>query len=107
MHQNFHAALPVMPRRSVATTCPTAGASKATSATISGRRLGGSWAASTLVDHAKVEETIGVMLEVLESLAVAPPSEDDLNIRKAMLRGSFGRLRPGSSGLRDVHPFAK
>jgi zinc protease len=75
------------------------GLSYGASSAISGRHLGGAWMASTLVDHAKVEETVQVILDVLDSLAQSPPTIADLNTRKAMLRGSFGRGLETVGGL--------
>jgi zinc protease len=63
------------------------------------RRLGGSMLASTLVEHAKVGETVDVMREVMQSLRVTPATEDDLQIRKAMLRGAFGRGLESLAGI--------
>jgi zinc protease len=75
------------------------GLSYGAAAQIQARLRPGPFFASTLVDHAKTGETVDVMLEVLNTLAVTEPTEAELAPRKAMLRGSFGRILESVSGL--------
>lgn len=75
------------------------GLSYGASAQMQARREPGPFYASTLVDHAKVAETIDVILDVIGSVAAKPPTELELAPRKAMLRGSFGRALESVGGL--------
>ena len=75
------------------------GLSYGASAQMQARREPGPFYASTLVDHAKVAETVDVILDVIASVAVKPPTEAELAPRKAMLRGSFGRALESVGGL--------
>lgn len=75
------------------------GLSYGATAQIQARRGPGPFFASTLVDHGKVGETIDVIIDVIGTLATAEPAEAELAPRKAMLRGSFGRVLESVGGL--------
>jgi zinc protease len=75
------------------------GLSYGATAQIQARRCPGPFFASTLVDHGKVGETIEVIFDVIATLATAEPAEAELAPRKAMLRGSFGRVLESVGGL--------
>lgn len=55
------------------------------------RREPGMFLASTLVDHTKVVEATGVMLETLHGLAATAPEPTELVTRKATISGGFSR----------------
>jgi zinc protease len=63
------------------------------------RRLAGSMLASTMVEHARVGETIAVIGDVFADVAANAPSEEELQTRKATLRGAFGRTLETVGGL--------
>ena len=55
------------------------------------RRDRGMFLASTLVDHTKVPEATGVILDVLRGIAATAPEANELVTRKATVSGSFSR----------------
>ena len=55
------------------------------------RREPGMFLASTLVDHTKVVEATGVVLDTLHGLAASAPDANELVTRKATVSGSFSR----------------
>ena len=67
------------------------GLSYGAGASVSPRRMPGTFTASTLVDHARASEAVDVTLATIRSLADAPASDDDLVSRKATVTGSFYR----------------
>jgi zinc protease len=66
------------------------------------RREPGMFLASTLVDHTKVEEAVGVVLETLHGLATAPPEAAELVTRKATISGGFSRSVETIDGIAGV-----
>jgi zinc protease len=67
------------------------GLSYGASAQLVTRREPGMFLASTLVDHSKAVETVGVVRETLAELAQTPVSPEGLVPRKATITGSFYR----------------
>lgn len=68
-------------------------------AALNARRAAGTFLCSTLVDHARAGEATGVTLEAIRSLAVEPPSDDDLMTRKATVTGAFNRAIETIDGI--------
>jgi len=67
------------------------GLSYGASAQLVARREPGVFLASTLIDHAKVDEATTVTLQTLETLATTAPESVELERRKATLIGGFYR----------------
>lgn len=63
------------------------------------RRDSGQFIASTLVDHKRALEGVGVMLETLASLETLPVADREFAARKASLLGSWNRAIETSDGL--------
>jgi zinc protease len=66
------------------------------------RREPGLFLASTLVDHTKVVEATGVVLETLHGLATAAPAASELVTRKATVSGGFSRSIETIDGITGV-----
>jgi zinc protease len=66
------------------------------------RREPGMFLASTLVDHTKVVEATGVVLETLHALAATAPDPAELVTRKATVSGSFSRSIETLDGVAGV-----
>jgi zinc protease len=66
------------------------------------RREPGLFLASTLVDHTKVSEATGVVLETLRGLAASPPQATELVTRKATISGGFSRSVETIDGITGV-----
>jgi zinc protease len=66
------------------------------------RREPGLFLASTLVDHARVAETVDVVRETLDGLAAAAPAEAELVTRKATVAGSFSRSIETIDGIASL-----
>jgi zinc protease len=66
------------------------------------RREPGLFLASTLVDHTKVGEATGVVLDTLRGLAAAAPDPAELVTRKATVSGSFSRSIETLDGVAGV-----
>jgi zinc protease len=66
------------------------------------RREPGMFLASTLVDHTKVEEAVGVILDTLHGLAAAAPEAAELVTRKATISGGFSRSIETIDGITGV-----
>jgi zinc protease len=66
------------------------------------RREPGLFLASTLVDHTKVVEATGVVLDTLHALAATPPDPSELVTRKATVSGSFSRSVETIDGIAGV-----
>ena len=67
------------------------GLSYGAAAALAPRRLPGLFLATTLVDHARVAEATQVVRDAIRSLVAAPPSDEDLQSRKAVVTGAFYR----------------
>jgi zinc protease len=78
------------------------GLSYGASAQLIARREPGMFLASTLVDHTKVEEAVGVVLDTLRGLAAAPPEAAELVTRKATISGGFSRSIETIDGIAGV-----
>ena len=63
------------------------------------RRSAGQFVASTLVDHKRAMEAVGVVLDALASLEKAPPEEKEMTARKATLLGGWNRSIETNDGL--------
>jgi zinc protease len=63
------------------------------------RRNSGQFMASTLVDHKRALEAVGVVLDTLRSLESVPPAEREFVARKASLLGSWNRSIETNDGL--------
>ncbi len=66
------------------------------------RREPGMILASTLVDHAKVGEATGVVLDTLRGIAAEPVPEAELITRKATVSGAFSRTIETIDGIAGV-----
>ena len=66
------------------------------------RREPGMFLASTLVDHTKVVEATGVVLDTLHGLAATGPEPAELVARKATISGSFSRSIETIDGIAGV-----
>jgi zinc protease len=66
------------------------------------RREPGLFLASTLVDHTKVVEATGVVLDTLHGLAEKAPEPSELVTRKATISGSFSRSIETIDGIAGV-----
>jgi zinc protease len=66
------------------------------------RREPGLFLASTLVDHTKVGEATGVVLDTLRGLATTAPEPHELVTRKATVSGSFSRSVETLDGVAGV-----
>jgi len=66
------------------------------------RREPGLFLASTLVDHTKVGEATGVVLDTLRGLAATAPEPHELVTRKATVSGSFSRSIETLDGVAGV-----
>jgi zinc protease len=66
------------------------------------RREPGMFLASTLVDHTKVAEAAGVVLDALYGLAAAAPDPAELVTRKATVSGGFSRSVESLDGVAGV-----
>jgi zinc protease len=66
------------------------------------RREPGVFLASTLVDHTKVVEATGVVLDTLHALAATAPDPAELVTRKATVSGSFSRSIETLDGVAGV-----
>jgi zinc protease len=66
------------------------------------RREPGVFLASTLVDHTKVVEATGVVLDTLHALAANAPDPAELITRKATVSGSFSRSVETIDGIAGV-----
>ncbi len=66
------------------------------------RREPGAFLASTLVDHTKVAEATGVVLDTLHELAATPPEAAELVTRKATVSGGFSRSIETLDGVAGV-----
>ena len=78
------------------------GLSYGASAQLIARREPGLFLASTLVDHTKVGEAVGVVLETLHGLAATAPEAAELVTRKATISGSFSRSIETIDGIAGV-----
>ena len=75
------------------------GLSYGASAQFVARRDSGQFIASTLVDHKRALDAVGVVLDTLRSLESVPPSEREFTARKASLLGSWSRSIETNDGL--------
>ena len=75
------------------------GLSYGAGASLTARRQCGTFLATTLVDHARAAEAVGVTLETIRSLADAPATDDDLVTRKATVTGGFYRAIETVDGI--------
>jgi zinc protease len=75
------------------------GLSYGAGASLAARRERGTFLATTLVDHTRAAEAIGVTLATIRSLADAPPTDDDLVTRKATVTGGFHRAIETVDGI--------
>jgi zinc protease len=66
------------------------------------RREPGLFLASTLVDHTKVAEATGVVLDTLHGLAATAPEAAELVTRKATISGGFSRSIETIDGIAGV-----
>jgi zinc protease len=75
------------------------GLSYGAGASLTARRQRGTFFATTLVDHARAADAIGVVLATIRSLADAPATDDDLVTRKATVTGGFHRAIETVDGI--------
>jgi zinc protease len=75
------------------------GLSYGAGASLTARRQRGTFLATTLVDHTRAAEAIGVTLATIRSLADAPATDDDLVTRKATVTGGFHRAIETVDGI--------
>ena len=78
------------------------GLSYGASAQLIARREPGLFLASTLVDHTKVGEAVGVVLDTLHGLAATAPEATELVTRKATISGGFSRSVETIDGIAGV-----